>query len=407
MEMSQVLALLQQHSQWPAVNEIYHKLTAAGYKAFLAGGCVRDALLGRVAHDIDVATDATPDQIEALFEKTVAVGKAFGVIRVLTLGADIEVATFRTDGTYQDGRRPDHVTFSSPVEDAERRDFTINALFFDLLQKEVIDFVGGKEDLNQKIIKAVGDPEKRFREDHLRILRAVRFAAQLGFTIESQTFVCLSQMASLVKSVSGERLREEWTKLLLSPFVEKGLSLAVSSGLMQELFPFRAKDPSWTADPLHKVIKEPWQAMALFLSSASEGDLKNSLQLLKMSTKERKNIEDFWQVRQSPADFFAFRRGEQLQRLAKPGVFFALQGLKHSPEFKDLVEGLFENWTKLGAVLPKPLVMGADLQGKLQGAQMGAALQEIFNLQLEEKFSDRAQSLKWLGDALKKGQWNG
>lgn len=195
---------LKQHSQWPAVEEILQSLKLAGYECYLAGGCVRDALLGRPASDLDVATNATPEQIEKLFPKTIAVGKSFGVMRVLSRGSDIEVATFRKDGLYKDGRRPEDVSFSSPEEDAKRRDFTVNALFFDLSKEKVIDFVSGLEDLKQQTLRAVGDAFLRFEEDKLRILRALRFASQLGFVIESKTFQAIKISAPQVVQVSPE-----------------------------------------------------------------------------------------------------------------------------------------------------------------------------------------------------------
>ncbi len=404
--MSQILALLQQHSEWPAVDEIYRKLRSVGYKAYLAGGCVRDALLGKVANDLDIATDASPEQIEVLFEKTVAVGKSFGVIRVLIAGSDIEVATFRTDGVYADGRRPEQVVFSSPQEDALRRDFTINALFFDLSTNQVIDFVQGQEDLQKKIIRAVGDPEQRFREDHLRILRAVRFTAQLGFVIEAQTLVHLSQMASLVKSVSGERLKEEWIKLLRSPHVEAGLSVAVSSGLMKVLFPFRAQDSRWNPAQDGLQISEDWQALGYFLMKSPEEEFKNTLSMLKLSTKEKKNIEDFWGAINSSEKFFSSRFGEQLQRLARPGVFAALSILAHT-DHQAPVEVLLVTWKKLNETLPKPFLTGSDLNGKLDGPALGKCLQEGYNLQLEGTLENREQALTWVTELINKGQWNG
>ena len=167
------------------------ELRQAGHEAFLAGGCVRDRFLGIEPKDYDVATNALPDQIQEVFgrRKTLAIGASFGVITVLgpSAAGQIDVATFRQDAEYSDGRHPDHVTFTSAQEDASRRDFTINGMFFDPLKNEVIDHVDGQADLNQKIIRAIGDPQLRFSEDKLRILRAVRFAATLGFQIEADT----------------------------------------------------------------------------------------------------------------------------------------------------------------------------------------------------------------------------
>ncbi|HEX4923157.1 MAG TPA: CCA tRNA nucleotidyltransferase, partial [Bdellovibrionales bacterium] len=172
------------HPHWPAVETVCGTLARSGYEAWLAGGCVRDALLGRVPQDFDVATSAAPEQVEALFERAVAVGKAFGVIILPFEGFQIEVATFRKDGLYVDGRRPASVTFSSPREDAARRDFTVNALYYDVVNKRVVDYVNGERDLAAHVIRTVGSPHDRLSEDSLRLMRAVRFSAQLGFEIE-------------------------------------------------------------------------------------------------------------------------------------------------------------------------------------------------------------------------------
>ena len=178
---------MKSHPDFLTVFEIYQKIHSQGYQVFLAGGCVRDGLLGLTPNDFDLATNATPDQIIGLFEKTVSVGKAYGVIIVIEAGIEVEVTTFRSDGIYEDGRRPAAVEFSSPETDAERRDFTINALFYDLANDQVLDYVEGVTDLNQRLLRAVGEPAKRFREDHLRMLRAVRFVGQLAFELESAT----------------------------------------------------------------------------------------------------------------------------------------------------------------------------------------------------------------------------
>src|SRR5690606_2867641 len=174
--------------------DIASTLRSHGHIAYFAGGCVRDALLGHPPTDYDIATDATPDRVQSLFDRTAAVGAHFGVVLVKRRGVTVEVATFRSEGPYSDQRRPDSVTFSDPESDAQRRDFTINALFLDPLAGghqsdggQVIDFVGGQRDLQQKVVRAVGDPDQRLAEDHLRALRAVRFAARLGFRLDEPT----------------------------------------------------------------------------------------------------------------------------------------------------------------------------------------------------------------------------
>ncbi|MEC9072262.1 MAG: CCA tRNA nucleotidyltransferase, partial [Myxococcota bacterium] len=195
-------------------------LRAAGHEALWAGGCVRDLVLGREPKDYDVATSATPEEVTRCFERTVLVGAAYGVVRVLVENSDIEVATFRTDGGYSDGRRPDQVTWTTAEDDVKRRDFTINGLLGDPLSggdtPHIIDHVGGLADLESGLIRAIGDPDARFKEDHLRILRAVRFAARLDFEIHEETWAAVVRHGPSLESVSAERIRDElqgmWTE---------------------------------------------------------------------------------------------------------------------------------------------------------------------------------------------------
>ena len=229
---------LEQHPQWSSVLFIHRKLKSQGFQTLVAGGAVRDFLLKRPVSDIDLVTQATPDQVEKLFEKTVMVGRQFGVSRVVLDDHDIEVATFRRDGAYRDGRRPESVEFSSVKEDARRRDFTINALFYDLDNGEIIDYVGGKQDLKEKRIRCVGDPRRRFHEDKLRILRTLRFHAQLGFSIEEQTFKAIGEyVPMMVDQVSMERIRDEWEKILCSKYRLSCMEKLRELGLWQILFP--------------------------------------------------------------------------------------------------------------------------------------------------------------------------
>ncbi len=217
---------------------ITDRLADAGYTAFFAGGCVRDHLLGRVAKDVDIATSARPEEVEALFERTHAIGKAFGVIQVVQDEQVFEVATFRRDLAYTDGRRPTGIEPSTPEEDAKRRDFTINGLFMDPVSGEVIDFVGGGADMEAKLIRAIGDPVERFREDHLRLLRAIRFSSVLGFCIEAKTLGAIQEMAPSLARISVERIREEFTRLLTeSPRPGEALERLADTGLLVEFLP--------------------------------------------------------------------------------------------------------------------------------------------------------------------------
>src|SRR5690349_18314453 len=197
--------------------EIAKRLRDHGHAAYFAGGCVRDMVRGLAPKDFDVATDATPDVVQRIFPRTYAVGAHFGVVVVVESGMNFEVATFRADGAYLDHRHPVDVRFSSPEEDAKRRDFTINGMFFDPEKNEVIDFVGGRADIEAKVIRAIGKPSERFEEDRLRMLRAVRFATVLGFEIDGPTWKALIANAESINDISAERIRDELVKIFLSP----------------------------------------------------------------------------------------------------------------------------------------------------------------------------------------------
>jgi poly(A) polymerase len=219
--------------------EVVRRLHDNGHQALLAGGCVRDMLMGREPTDYDVATSALPDQVRALFRRSLAVGASFGVIVVQGSpeSGDIEVATFRSDGEYQDGRRPATVRFSSPREDAQRRDFTINGLFFDPVEDRIIDYVGGQEDMKAGLLRAIGRPHDRFTEDKLRLLRAVRFAARFGLRIEPETSKAIRAMAPQIHVVSAERIAQEMRKMLPHSSRAEAMRLMRAIGLSQELLP--------------------------------------------------------------------------------------------------------------------------------------------------------------------------
>ena len=217
--------------------DVVRRLRGEGYLAYFAGGCVRDMLMGNEPDDYDVATDAEPEAVSALFPRTVKVGAQFGVVVVMSGECQTEVATFRSDAGYSDGRHPDAVRFSSPEEDAQRRDFTINGLFFDPLKDEVIDYIGGREDLKGHIIRAIGEPRVRFEEDQLRLMRAVRFSARLGFEIEPATRKAIAEMAERIHSVSAERIRDELRRMLCHKSRVRALELLDETGLLGQILP--------------------------------------------------------------------------------------------------------------------------------------------------------------------------
>lgn len=214
--------------------EILDQLRAAGHQAYFVGGCVRDLLLGRTPKDYDIATDARPDRVLSLFPQGIPVGAHFGVVLV----DQVEVATFRADLSYADGRRPERVEYeTSPEADAHRRDFSINGLFLDPVSGHVLDFVGGQADLENGVIRAIGDPGARFAEDHLRLLRAIRFAARFGYRIESGTFAAIREHASRIRAIAAERIRDELNRILTEGGARSGFELLDETGLLIEVLP--------------------------------------------------------------------------------------------------------------------------------------------------------------------------
>jgi poly(A) polymerase len=223
--------------RYRAAAGICERLSQAGYRALLAGGCVRDLILGARPKDYDVATSATPEIIAGLFEKCISVGAAFGVQIVVLPEGMFEVATFRKDGPYGDGRHPDHVEFVDEVEDARRRDFTINAMFYDPAAGSVVDYIGGQEDLRRHLVRCVGEPRERFSEDHLRLLRAVRFAARLRYMIDPATMDAIVEMAPLINRTSPERTRDEIVKILAEGVARRAFELLDQTGLLAQVLP--------------------------------------------------------------------------------------------------------------------------------------------------------------------------
>jgi poly(A) polymerase len=243
-------------SQREFAEQVVQQLTDAGYTALWAGGCVRDLLIGREPKDYDVATSARPEQVREVFGKrrTLSVGESFGVIVVLgpKSAGQVEVATFRTDGCYVDGRRPESVVFSSPEEDAQRRDFTINGMFYDPLKKQVMDFVGGEKDLKAGVLRAIGDPQARMEEDKLRMLRAVRFAATFEFALDGATADAMRSMAEQISVVSAERIAQELRRMLVDQNRHRAIELCRDVRLLLQVLP-----------ELDSVVSEPerWQRL--------------------------------------------------------------------------------------------------------------------------------------------------
>ncbi len=275
------------HPQRQAALQVVRKLRDTGFEAYWAGGSVRDELLGRQPHDYDVATNARPEQVRNLFghARTLTIGAAFGVIGVQAARGcgPVEVATFRTDGVYADGRRPESVHFSDARHDASRRDFTINGLFYDPLGQRVIDYVGGQEDLKIGLIRAIGDPRARFTEDKLRLLRAVRFATTLGFKIEQETEAAIREMASQIDVVSAERIGMELRKMLTHPRRSQGVALLARTCLLETVLPEFGRQANAEAE-------EDWQQTLQRLDRLQSDSLSTCLAALLLTASSAQAI---------------------------------------------------------------------------------------------------------------------
>lgn len=391
------------HIQWNAVKEVCARLISAGFEALLAGGCVRDLIMHREPHDFDVATNATPDQVEALFEKTVAVGKAFGVIVIPFENFHIEVATFREDLEYKDGRRPEGVKFSTAEADAKRRDFTVNALFYNVTTGEIVDYVGGRRDIEAKILRTVGLPDDRFDEDKLRILRAIRFSAQLDFEIERHTLKAIVDRADDVSLVSRERIRDEVLKLLKAKHRRRGLELLLATGVMNAIFPSLAqaiddRREAWlrTFDHLESTLDET-ALLALFLWPHPE-----SAKDLRLESAQLDALTNIFRHLAGAMNPSRLRKGELAFVLTKsfaPSLLLVADTLARA-DAREHELGDRTLWNEAlkvarpdGVTPAEPLVGGKDLiqMGLKPGPKMGEILHEIFLRQLEGTLKTREQ----------------
>ncbi len=389
------------HIQWNAVKEVSEKLREAGFEALLAGGCVRDLIMRREPNDFDIATNATPDEVEALFEKSIAVGKAFGVIVIPYPEFQIEVATFREDLEYKDGRRPEGVKFSTAKADAQRRDFTVNALFYDTATNKIIDYVDGRKDIAAKILRTVGDPNQRFDEDKLRILRALRFSAQLDFAIESQTLRAIIERAQDVNVVSRERIRDELLKLLKSEHRRKGLELLIKTCLLNAILPDLAKaiedvETKWLSS-FENAVNDETLLLALFTWPAP-----TTAQTLKLDNQTSDTLANIFKSLDSVLNPSKISKAELAYLFTKPFAPSLLQFANQIDRSKE--PGAPSAWNEAlkyarpdGSTPVQPLVTGKDLiaSGVKPGPQMGERLHEIFLKQLEGKIKTKEEALAY------------
>jgi poly(A) polymerase len=390
--------------------EVVRRLRDAGYEALWAGGCVRDELLGQHPQDYDVATSARPEEVRRLFRRTVAVGMSFGVIEVIGPRTDagqlqVEVATFRSDVSYSDGRRPDAVVFSSAREDALRRDFTINGMFFDPLEGRLIDYVGGRADLEARVVRAIGDPRQRFTEDKLRMLRAVRVAARFDFAINPATADAVREMAGEIRVVSAERVADELRKLLVDRHRARGMQLFMDLGLAGPLLPELVPMVGLPQGPPAAPTGDLWEhvlgvldrlgpsasfplALAALLHDVGKPRtvgrtpdrytfynhehvgrrLSSEICFrLKLSNDERERVEWLVEKHQILSDARQMRTSKLKTLLAHPGIqeLLALHradalASDHGTEHVEYCEQLLREWTQED-LNPPPILTGHDL----------------------------------------------
>ena len=384
--------------------EVVTKLQAAGYTALWAGGCVRDELLGLTPADYDIATSATPEQVQQLFRRCHSFGASFGVVEVLGPRDEhgdwlkVQVATFRTDGSYTDGRRPDTVQYSSPEEDAARRDFTINGLFFDPVTQKVMDYIGGKADLEARVLRAIGDPVARFTEDKLRVLRAVRMAARFNLTVEDQTWQAVVRMAEQIRVVSVERIAEELRKMLVHPSRGRGMTLLRDSGLLKLILPEASELPAKLASP--EVMTVAFElVLAALLRNCEPKIVGRVAKRLKLSNQEADDVIWLVTVQQLLVRNPAPPRSTLFPILAdERGIllvlFLHLCGNSEAGEYARKAK----NQHTLAELNPPPLLTGDDLKalGYKPGPQFKAWLDELRRKQLDGELTSRADAEVWI-----------
>jgi len=385
---------------------VLKRLREAGFQSLFAGGCVRDKLLGVASADFDVATDATPQQVADLFDHVLQIGVQFGVAMVVHHGHTVEVATFRRDAAYSDGRRPDDVSFSSAREDALRRDFTINGMFYDPIADEIIDYVGGQQDLAAKMIRTIGDPQERFSEDYLRLIRAVRFAARLDFQMDPATESAIRAHADRIMGVSGERIFEELRKMLSRATAAKASADLQRLGLAEHLLPELFDEPQRWADAMRRVeavanCHDFELALAALLTGLDAPNIRRVARRWGASNELRdamiwlsERLDDWRVAPDLPLCQFKRMVGHwQFNRLCLLWLSQEEAETGQTECHRRMRERL--NTLDPLKIAPAPFVTGADLlaMGVAEGPELGRVLDEIYNAQLDERLEDRSEAL--------------
>ncbi|MCG8404616.1 MAG: CCA tRNA nucleotidyltransferase [Phycisphaerales bacterium] len=393
---------------------VVKNLQGSGHVALFAGGCVRDMLMGNDPHDYDIATSAKPDEVVQAFRRTQRVGAQFGVVLVRIGQHMIEVATFRTDLAYHDGRRPIGVEFSNPKEDACRRDFTINGIFFDPIADEVVDHVGGQKDLKARMIRAIGEPAKRFAEDHLRLLRAVRFAARFDFEIEPETWTAMCRYAEEIRRISPERIRIELEAILSNANRSMAVRHLHRMGILKHLWP--------GADVLSPQVEGIFDVLSA-LPETARFELSLAAMLLSLTSKQVVGVCDALRCSHATQGTVKWLVEKQdtlmtpstvkladLKRLMAHAAFDDLMSLFLAKlkttsgdtgpfqEIEGRVQGILPD-----QVAPPPLLTGNDLKalGVVPGPDYKAILDRVYDAQLNDEIRQREEAVALAQDLLK------
>ena len=423
-------------------HKVMARLRGAGHQAYLVGGSVRDVLLGTVPKDFDIATDARPERVMGLFPNSGQVGAHFGVVLVRDGPAQVEVATFRSDHDYQDGRHPSAVRFEEdPRRDVERRDFTINGLLMDAETGEVLDYVGGRVDLERGLVRAIGDAGQRFREDHLRLLRAVRFAARLGFTVEPATFEAMRENHALIRTVAAERVRDELVRILTEGGARRGFELLEETGLLADILPEVAAMKGVEQPPQYHPEGDVWTHTLLLLEKMQKPSVTLALGALLHDVGKPPTFRVAERIRFDGHDEVGVRMAhdiltrlrfsrdemEQVEALVGNHMRFkdvgrmkesTLKRFLRMPDFAEHLElhrldtlsasGRLENYELVKRKLaefpeerlrPAPLVTGADLiaAGYQPGPMFSKMLAAVEDAQLEGRICTTEEAMAMVG----------
>jgi len=385
--------------------KIVRALRDEGFEALFAGGCVRDMILDRRANDYDVATNAVPKQVMQLFRRTLKVGAKFGVVIVLMGKEQVEVATFRSEGGYTDGRHPGHVKFSTAKEDAKRRDFTINGMFYDPVGRKVIDYVAGQQDLKKQLIRTIGKASERFEEDYLRMLRAVRFSTQLGFAIESGTYKAICKTAKQINRISGERIAMELEGIVVDANRAAGVEMLLDCGLAEQIFSgFAGVGAQMAVKVLSKLPKKVSFALGLasFFVGRPERFGMERCERLKLSRSQIKHIRFLLQNRDVLLD--ADMSLAKLRRLAAEPYFGDLYQFQRAIQKAtgadtSALNKIKQRVRELGDIelTPKPLLDGYELirLGARPGPALGQLAERMYVAQLEGQLKTVEQARQW------------